>query len=104
GFVAFGPARPDRGQPTRIEGGEIYGLYVRQALWGAGLGHRLFRAAGDHLRRHGATALHLWVLAGNHRAQSAYRRWGGRLDPALAYDDSIGGHPVRHIPVIFEAF
>ena len=62
--------------------GELSALYVHPDRWGHGVGRALIIDARDRLRRHGATAATLWVLAGNDRAQRFYRADGWRPDGA----------------------
>ncbi len=66
GFAAAGASRdPDLGPPL-----ELYALYVRQAYWGTGVGHRLLTAAiGD-------APASLWVFRDNARARRFYGSHG----------------------------
>jgi len=70
GFATAGPAR-DNDVDTDLE---LWALYVRAAVYGAGVGFALFeQVVGDR-------AAYLWVLAGNERAIGFYERQGFRLD------------------------
>jgi GNAT superfamily N-acetyltransferase len=66
GFAAAGPARDDDA-PTPLE---LFAIYARKAWWGTGLGARLLEVA---IGKEPAT---LWVLEGNRRARTFYRRHG----------------------------
>lgn len=72
GFVSTG-ARRDDTEPA-LPGLEVWALYVRAEVYGAGVGHALLeRAIGD-------AAAYLWVLDGNERATTFYERQGFRFD------------------------
>jgi GNAT superfamily N-acetyltransferase len=51
-------------------------LFVREAERGTGIGRRLLQAAEDLARKAGLRRLLIGVLAGNDRAEGAYRRFG----------------------------
>ena len=78
GMTNVGPARDDDLDPAAV--GEIRAIYVDPPAWSTGVGAALMRAALDHLVRHGARAVTLWVLEGNARARAFYERWGFRPD------------------------
>lgn len=59
---------------------EVFTLYVLREAQGGGVGAELLRAMARVLEAEGARSLHLWVLAGNIRAQAFYRRLGGAAD------------------------
>ena len=71
GFVSAGAGRD--AQPA-LPGLELMALYVRAAVYGAGIGHRLCEAAV------GAEPAYLWVLDGNERAIGFYQRQGFEFD------------------------
>lgn len=73
GFAAYGAERSDSPQPWR---GEIYALYVLPDHWRSGAGSALMHAALDELAESGFDHVSLWVLVGNERAISFYRRHG----------------------------
>ncbi|MBE1487933.1 ribosomal protein S18 acetylase RimI-like enzyme [Plantactinospora soyae] len=77
GFATVGPYRRDQ-DPDRLDHryGEILGIYVEPARWGAGIGRRLLTAAVAELTGQGQTELRLWVLADNGRARRFYERAG----------------------------
>ncbi len=68
GFCAHGPAH----HADLTNAWEIYGLHVSPELRGSGIGSRLFVAASEHARRHGAALLTLWVVATNAPARRFY--------------------------------
>jgi len=57
--------------------GEIYELYLRPELHGAGFGRRLFEASRRKLATHGLGRLTVWALAENEVACRFYRAMGG---------------------------
>jgi len=79
GFACVGPSRDD---DTDTATGELWGLYVDPAHWGAGHGHTLHTEALDVARASGATAATLWVLTTNQRARHFYERHGWAADGA----------------------
>ena len=89
GFVTSGRSRDT--PPARDL--ELYSLYILASHHGTGLGSRLLDAA---IGRHPAS---LWVVAGNDRALSFYRRNGFREDgQTVLYEtwgDSTGLRMVR---------
>lgn len=79
GFATVGPAR-DAGVAVPEE---VWALYVRAAWWGKGLGHRLLtETLADR-------PAYLWVLAGNERGVSFYRRHGFAFD-GVEQADPVG--------------
>ncbi len=83
GFAVAGKARDDSA-PASVE---LMALYVRATWWGVGVGRDLLVAAlGDR-------AAYLWVLAGNDRATTFYRRQGFELDGVGKDED----HGLRHL-------
>jgi len=79
GFASVGPSRDD---DTDKATGELWGLYLDPAHWGAGHGHTLHTEALDIARASGATAATLWVLTTNQRARNFYERHGWTADGA----------------------
>lgn len=73
GFVSVGPERQE-GAPPDV--GEVYALYAEPRAWGTGVGRALMAAALDDLSGHGCRQAWLWVLEGNERAITFYRRAG----------------------------
>ncbi|HMC72191.1 MAG TPA: GNAT family N-acetyltransferase, partial [Mycobacteriales bacterium] len=78
GMTNVGPARDEDLDPAAV--GEIRAMYVDPPAWSTGVGAALMHAALEHLLRHGAGAVTLWVLEGNARARAFYERWGFRPD------------------------
>ena len=88
GLIGFGAAGPRRDEDVPVDL-ELWGLYVRAAWWGAGVGYALMRALiGDR-------AAYLWVLEGNERALAFYERQGFRLDGTVAEHEE--GRHVRMV-------
>lgn len=56
--------------------GELCALYVEPTKWGQGIGRSLVTAAREDLDRLGVDIAVLWVLVGNERAASFYRKDG----------------------------
>jgi RimJ/RimL family protein N-acetyltransferase len=73
GFACVGPSRDD---DTETATGELWGLYLDPAHWGAGHGHTLHTEALDATRASGAAVATLWVLTTNQRARHFYERHG----------------------------
>ena len=68
------------GGQARDGDAEVFTLYVLKRAHGEGLGAELLRDMARVLRAGGARSLHLWVLAGNVRAQAFYQHLGGVAD------------------------
>lgn len=77
GFATVGPARDGDAEPNQ---GELMAIYLDPLWWGTGAGRLLMAAARGRLVDRGFSTATLWVLAGNHRACSFYRRDGWRAD------------------------
>ena len=58
---------------------ELSAIYLDRDRQRAGLGTRLFAAVLAAQRRHGATGLLTWVIAGNRGARAFYERYGAEL-------------------------
>ena len=80
---------------NRDGGGELFALYVLPERQGAGIGHRLWQAAADHLRAVGLAEMLVWVLATNHPAQRFYERQGAR--PVAERDFPVGDGVIPEI-------
>ena len=87
GFAATGPVRDDDLDVPL----ELYALYVRQAWWGRGLGHRLLTAAT------GNEDCSLWVLQENPRARRCYERHGFVADGTEKLDDYFHAREIRMV-------
>jgi len=76
GFATTGrchdPATPDVG--------ELFAIYVDPEWWNHGIGQILIHDARDRLAAVGCPEVVLWVLVGNARAESFYRRDGWSTD------------------------
>jgi len=71
GYATLGRSRGEAAS------GEIYELYLRPELHGAGFGRRLFEASRRVLAAHGLPRLTVWALAENEVACRFYRAMGG---------------------------
>ena len=75
GFAAGNPlAEPRHGADS-----ELSAVYLRPEFQHAGVGHRLVGAVVDAQRAQGATAMIVWVIAGNKPARRFYEALGGEL-------------------------
>ena len=63
-------------QPKLAHVGMVWGVYVRQAFRGRGVGERLLRACIDWARAQGRVTLKLSVVVGNDAARRCYERVG----------------------------
>ena len=59
-----------------IHGAELCALHVDPDAWGRGVGGALIAQARADLAAAGVTEAHVWVLAGNTRAERFYQRDG----------------------------
>jgi GNAT superfamily N-acetyltransferase len=66
-------------EPKHGADAEITAVYLRREYQHAGVGRRLVAAVVDAQRRHGATAMIVWVIAGNKIARAFYEGLGGEL-------------------------
>lgn len=79
GFINAGPAR-DEDPPTPLE---LRAINVLASHHGTGLAHRLVtEALGD-------SAAYLWVVDGNDRAMTFYRKFGFELDGGTKVDERL---------------
>jgi GNAT superfamily N-acetyltransferase len=83
GFSSTGPGRDD--PADHLPRLEVMALYVRSAVYGAGVGHALLTAAI------GPRDAYLWVLDGNARAIAFYERHGFAFDGVEKPED-VGLH------------
>lgn len=77
GFVAFGTSRDTDALPDCAE---LRAIYYRQEYWGSGRAQLLWTAARESLCQDGYRRTTLWVLGGNDRAASFYRKQGFEFD------------------------
>jgi GNAT superfamily N-acetyltransferase len=75
GFAAGNPLA----EPKHGANAELTAVYLRREFQHAGIGHRLVAAVVDAQRRHGATALIVWTIAGNKGARRFYEGLGAEL-------------------------
>ena len=99
GFVSFGPVRDEEAGQSL---GEVYAIYVAEAVAGAGFGFQLLRHAENELRTSGCTQATLWTLADSDRARRSYERQGWAADGGMKVERARGGgqdtdlHQVRY--------
>lgn len=74
GFVSCGQSRDADGH------GEVYAMYLKKEVQGAGLGAELWREARDWLAGQGFATVKVWVLDTNVLARGFYERSGLELD------------------------
>ena len=88
-LVAYAHVGPSKlVHPERAEGdGELYQLYLRRAVQGAGLGKRLLDLSLDHLAAAGR-AIWIGVWSGNIRAQHVYA--GRGFETVGGYQFAVG--------------
>ncbi len=90
GFATTGPARDDDSPGW----GELYALYVHPDGWGRGTGRALMLDARERLAGEGFSAVLLWVLVGNQRAQRFYRIDGWSPDGSRRREEEVHGVPI----------
>lgn len=81
GFVGFGRLRtpPPGSSPIRPQyPAEVYALYLLPEHWRHGVGRALLREAALRLKEKRQTALCLWVMEKNVRANAFYKALGGQ--------------------------
>jgi GNAT superfamily N-acetyltransferase len=71
GWAAFGPARDSDLDAQKVF--ELYGIYLQPAVWGRGLGRRLYEAVEKLMPVEHAI---IWVLEKNNRARNFYEAVG----------------------------
>jgi len=89
----------DRGELVgfaTIHGAELCALHVDPAVWSRGVGRALIAQARADLAAAGVTEAHLWVLAGNTRAERFYQRDGWTTD-GTRRSDTVWGAVVDEI-------
>lgn len=94
GFTTSGAARS-----AGLAEGEIETLYVLDDWRERGLGRRLMRAAGQHLKSIGCRSVFLWVLSDN-PSRWFYRRLGGRA--IMQATISVGGRRVEQTAFVWD--
>jgi GNAT superfamily N-acetyltransferase len=79
-----------------IHGDELCALHVAPEAWGRGVGRALIAQARADLAAAGAAEAHVWVLAGNARAERFYARDGWTTD-GTRRSDIVWGAAVGEI-------
>lgn len=101
GFCCFSAA-PDkadcaeRAVPGGAMVGRLHSLYIDPDALGQGIGHTLMNHALSTFAAWGCERATLWVLEGNSRAISFYKRQGWRCTGATKVDRSFGLCLVEH--------
>ena len=95
GFCHFSAApnnadRAERAVLGRVMIGRIHSLYVGPDALGQGIGHALMNHALSTFTAWGCKRANLWVLEGNSRAISFYKRQGWQLTGGTKVDRSFG--------------
>lgn len=95
GFCHFSAApnnadRPERATPGGEMNGKLHSLYIDPDALGQGIGHALMNHALSTFTAWGCKRAHLWVLEGNSRASSFYKRQGWQLTGNTKVDRSFG--------------
>lgn len=88
-FCVFGPSRDDDAQEQPV--GEILALNVHPKFWRCGYGAALCKTVLGTAQQRQWTAITLWMLASNRRADSFYRVLDFIPDGAERLDTSIAG-------------
>jgi len=79
-----------------IHGAELSALHVEPDAWGTGIGRALIAQARADLATAGVDEAHLWVLAGNARAERFYARDGWTTD-GTRRSDTVWGVTVDEV-------
>lgn len=101
GFCRFSAApdnadRAERATPGGTMNGRLHSLYIDPETLGQGIGHALMSHALSTFAAWGCERATLWVLEGNSRAISFYKRQGWRCTGATKVDRSFGLCLVEH--------
>ena len=101
GFCRFSAApdktdRAERAVPGGTLNGRLHSLYIDPDTLGQGIGHALMSHALSTFAAWGCEHANLWVLEGNSRAISFYKRQGWRCTGATKVDRSFGLCLVEH--------
>lgn len=104
GFAAGNPLK----EAKHGADAEITAVYLRRDYQRAGIGRRLLGAIVETQRAHGATAMIVWVIAGNKAARHFYEDLGGELviEQPFQWDgmDLIeAGYVFRDLPALSAA-
>lgn len=79
-----------------IHGAELCALHVDPEAWGRGVGRSLIAQARTDLAAAGVGEAHVWVLAGNARAERFYEHDGWTTD-GTRRSDTVWGAAVEEI-------
>jgi ribosomal protein S18 acetylase RimI-like enzyme len=79
-LVAFLDTGPSRDADANEWTGEVFALYVDQALAGRGIGRALMAHGVEDMRARGFVEATLWVLSSNEQARRFYEAMGWRPD------------------------
>ena len=101
GFCLFSAApnnadRVERAVPGGAMVGRLHSLYIDPSALGQGIGHTLMSHTLSTFAAWGCERANLWVLEGNSRAISFYKRQGWRCTGATKVDRSFGLCLVEH--------
>ena len=101
GFCRFSAApnktnRAERAVPGGTLNGRLHSLYIDPETLGQGIGHTLVSHALSTFAAWGCERATLWVLEGNSRAISFYKRQGWQCTGATKVDRSFGPCLVEH--------
>ena len=97
GFCRFGAAPdPERAVPGGTLNGRLHSLYIDPETLGQSIGHTLMNHALSTFAAWGCERATLWVLEGNSRAISFYKRQGWQCTGATKVDRSFGPCLVEH--------
>lgn len=87
GFAAFGAARDAE---ATSDWAELRAIYYLQEYWGSGRAQRLWTTVWKEICKRGYRKITLWVLDGNNRAVSFYRKQGFELDGTERHSERGG--------------
>ena len=101
GFCRFSAApnktnRAERAVPGGTLNGRLHSLYIDPETLGQSIGHTLMNHALSTFAAWGCERATLWVLEGNSRAISFYKRQGWQCTGATKVDRSFGPCLVEH--------
>jgi ribosomal protein S18 acetylase RimI-like enzyme len=94
GFISFGHWRDEL---AAEEDGEIWALYAKPEVWGAGVGRALLDVAVGELGTLGRKTVSLWVLSKNERAVRFYEASGFKTVHGSAKSFELGGRQVEEV-------
>ena len=96
--VGYGSYGPSRDEDATSATGEVLTIYVLPDLWSRGVGQALLAEMDRQMVAAGFEEAMLWVLAGNERGMSFYKRQGWAPDGAEKDQRMAGAtlHEVRY--------